>query len=481
MILKEIEVRNYRSVNFLSIPITMVNYGHTYSLLGINESGKSSILKGISLYENTTPKYPEDYFDENEVVGMAFHYKVSEDTMSQLRKKLIAEFNFTKDAALKIIIDNVQVKAYFEPELNAKREFYETIDFKNQMIDGYTLSDSKLVKIDKEDIVSDPLNLRDFFRNHLPQYFWTYTHDVIFWESSDQYLINENIDLVTFAANPEDVSIPLTNCFKLAGIDIKKIKSSIDRLTSAAPIRNLESKLSRIVTDHIKKVWPEHEIQITFEINNGKLSLLVEDEGVMDRAKTTSQRSDGFRQFISFLLTLSTEKVNQKLRPTIMLLDEPEVHLHPQAQINLMNELINISASTEHIVIYATHSNYMIDKRNLERNFTVVKKKNETTVIEQIPSATSSYSEINYIVFNIATNDYHNELYGYLEDVSRDALFAINKVKTWHNEKSNKDEIISLPKYIRNAIHHPENTSNKQFTYNELVNSIKIMRELKYG
>lgn len=480
MILEELEVMNYRSASSVVLPIKSINGGYTYSLLGINESGKSSILKGISLYETTTPKYPEDYFDEDDVTGVTLKYKVSENDLDRLRKKLIDEFGFPKEIATLVNITKVEIQAYFEPEVDAEREFYESIDLKTDIIEGYTLSEGKLTKIAKEDIVSEPLKLSTFFNKFLPKYFWSISHDVIFWESSDQYLINENIDLNSFASAPDEVSIPLTNCFKLSGIEQTKIKKTIEKLNAAAPIRNLESKLSRIVTNHIKEVWPEHKVKITFEINEGKLSLLVEDEGVMDKAKTTIQRSDGFRQFISFLLSLSTERINQKMRPTIMLLDEPEVHLHPQAQINLMNELIKISQSTEHIVLYATHSNYMIDKKNLNRNYTVTKKKNETTVISQIPSASSSYSEINYTVFNIATNDYHNELYGYLEDIMPTKLNGLPATKEWINEKSGKTQMVSSSKYIRNSIHHPENTSNRSFTYKQLVNSIDTMRKLKY-
>ena len=187
-------------------------------------------------------------------------------------------------------------------------------------------------------------------------------------------------------------SIPLTNCFQLAGISVDNISAKIYKLTNPAAISNLESLLSTSVTKHIKKVWPEHPISIKFEINDNNISLLVEDDGVMYKAKTTSQRSDGFRQFISFLLTLSAENQIEELNHTLMLIDEPEAHLHPQAQINLCKELIKITSNgTDNIAFYATHSNYMIDKNNLERNIKVVKKRNGTTLLEYIPASQSSF------------------------------------------------------------------------------------------
>jgi hypothetical protein len=123
----------------------------------------------------------------------------------------------------------------------------------------------------------------------------------------------------------------------------------------------------------------------------------------------------------------------------------------------------------------------MIDKKNLERNIKVTKTKNERTELIQISKSQSSYSEVNYTVFNIVTADYHNELYGYLEDISKAKLESLQKDKKWFNEKLNKGEQVSLSKYIRNSIHHPENTSNKMYTDIQLKKSIEIMRKLKYG
>jgi ABC-type multidrug transport system ATPase subunit len=241
-------------------------------------------------------------------------------------------------------------------------------------------------------------------------------------------------------------------------------------------------KLSDKVTLHINKVWPEHPIKVKFQINSNKLTFLIEDNNVKYKVKTTNQRSDGFRQFISFLLTLSAENLRDELQNSILLLDEPETHLHPSAQINLKNELIKISQNkNNNIVFFATHSNYMIDKENIDRCYKVFKKKNSKTELAKIEKVTSSYSEVNYDVFEIITNDYHNELYGYLEDIEKEKLDSLEKNRKWFNEKIKKIEVVSLQKYIRNSIHHPENTSNKKFTEIELKKSIEIMKKLKYS
>jgi len=48
------------------------------------------------------------------------------------------------------------------------------------------------------------------------------------------------------------------------------------------------------------------------------------------------------------------------------------------------------------------------------------------------------------------------------------------------NKKTNATEDVSLATYIRHSIHHPENTNNAKFTAEELEESIKTLRGLKY-
>ena len=479
MKLENITLSNYRSIHSVQLPIKRVKRSNTYCLFGVNESGKSSFLKGLSLYDEKDLKYPEDYFDDSEPVSLIFEYKTNESNVKVLREKLKSKFDFPKNLLSHISFSKVEIEISHSATAEKERSITETISFKKSKFPNYRLSTEE--KIEKTENKDDVLDLNEFMSEHLPKHFWTYSHNLMLWKATDEFLIKDEIDLDEFMEKPYDVSIPLANSFILAGIPSDKIKDKLSKLKGPTSIRNLESLLSEKVTEHITNVWNNHPIDIKFEINERKITLLVEDVGVKYKAKTTSQRSDGFRQFISFLLSISAENSNDELSDTIMLLDEPETHLHPQAQVDLMNELIKMSMTNDNMVFYATHSNYMIDKRNLERNIKVVKMSNEKTELEYLSQKNSTYSEVNYTVFNIPTSDYHNELYGYLEDVEPKKLNSIEKDRKWINELSGKTETVSLPKYIRNSIHHPENDSNKAFSERQLRKSIEILRKLKYN
>lgn len=479
MELKSITVRNYRSIKDQTFLIKEKDGTHTYTLIGINESGKSSFLTAVSLVDSGNVVYPRDFYDDAKDVEVFLTYTLGKDDNADLASAL-AEKNLEKDLIAQIQVQSVDVCIKSEPSNPSNKKIFDRITFKNTVVSDYTLVENVPVKKNKDgEHPQESLNLEDLFAAQFPKYFWKVSHHITFWKSDEKHLINEQVDLNAFAENPKEVSIPLMNCFALAGID--DIAQEVQKITTnPAEVNNLQEKLSDKVTAHIKKVWSGHHVKIKFQVDNMKLSFLVEDEKVKYMSKTTSQRSDGFRQFISFLLTISAESASKRLSNALLLLDEPETHLHPQAQECLREELIKISKTDEdNIVLFATHSSYMIDRSLLDRCYRVHKQGNRETEITPIEGKISSFAEINYEVFDIPSTDYHNELYGFLEDICTAKLEGLEKSKKWENKKTNKTEDVSLPKYIRNSIHHPENTLNDKYKPEELDASIKTLRKLK--
>lgn len=475
-------IKNFHSIEDETFDIAEVDGTHTFTLIGINESGKSSFLKAVSLIDNDDEKviFPKDYFDEAKSINVTLNYQLEAQEEKEL-KNALTEKGFEKDIFSKVKIDKVAVCATFDPAANAPKKVFDQITFQKKIFEDYTLQGDKPVKKDPQQTQED-FDLEKYFEAQLPKYFWKIAHRIVFWKSDSKHLINEQINLDTFAADSENTSIPLVNCFELAGVGQDDIATQIAKLkTDPAEINNLQEKLGDKVTAHIKKVWPNHPVKIKFQIDNSLLSFLVEDDKVKYKSKTTEQRSDGFRQFISFLLTISAESATNQLSNSLLLLDEPETHLHPQAQEYLKDELIKITRNDENnIVFFATHSNYMIDKDHIERCFRVSKQSNRKTKLEKFEAGQKSYAEVNYEVFDIVSSDYHNELYGFLEDVDGTKLDGLEKSKKWKNKKTNGTEDVSLAKYIRHSIHHPENTLNAKFTPKELQESIEKLRELKY-
>jgi hypothetical protein len=203
-------------------------------------------------------------------------------------------------------------------------------------------------------------------KNQLPQ--------VLFWQYSEKNLLPGSINLDDFVSDP-DTCLPLKNMFALA--DVSNIQKAVSdaRAGSRNTLHNFFAKIAEKTTVHFRSVWKEHR-SIVFELVPDGANLIA---GVREKNRFDfSKRSDGFKRFVSFLLLISAKVKSGELSNTILLIDEPDISLHPSGARFLRDELIEIS-KTNH-VIYSTHSIFMIDRESVDRHI-IVTKKNEKTVI----------------------------------------------------------------------------------------------------
>jgi predicted ATP-dependent endonuclease of OLD family len=184
------------------------------------------------------------------------------------------------------------------------------------------------------------------------------------------------------------ISIPLRNLFHLYGkTDNEQIKQTIERaLKDQARRDELQNKMSSDITKHVNKIWQEHKIKIRVSINGSDCQVHVEDRDKEFAYYKMNQRSDGFKQFISLILSLSTQNASKSLKNCIILIDEPEVHLHPSGVRYMRDEILKIGKNNS--IFVATHSHYMVDTLCPERHWIVTKNKTMTS-ISQISEETS--------------------------------------------------------------------------------------------
>ena len=79
---------------------------------------------------------------------------------------------------------------------------------------------------------------------------------------------------------------------------------------------------------------------------------------------------------------MSLETENRERKNELILIDEPEVHLHPSGIRDLAKELLKIGRNN--YVFLATHSPFMIDKTHKERHFIVKKDNKAITKLKRI-------------------------------------------------------------------------------------------------
>lgn len=180
----------------------------------------------------------------------------------------------------------------------------------------------------------------------------------------------------------------------------------------------------------------------------------------------------------------------------IYAIEEPETSQHTNNQKILIESFKKMSKINNVQVILTTHSAYMVKQLDFD-DLKVIQSNpvDKVLTVEQKFLKYPSLNEVNYLAFNEITEEYHNELYGALQDIAtkedeKNAYekgmekwlesYGVDKSQSYNRKKPNgniETKNVSLPTFIRHIIHHPENSENS-FDRNLLKDSISILRRV---
>lgn len=178
------------------------------------------------------------------------------------------------------------------------------------------------------------------------------------------------------------------------------------------------------------------------------------------------------------------------LENSTIMIDEPELSMHPLWQKKILKyykDLFTTNSQQTAQLFFASHSEAVISEALQDLDNTkviVLKNVNGQVVANCIDTpAVLPYTlaaEVNYQAFGLASTDYHNALYGYIDAEGGKEDFNEKHKDTITNytyEKDGKTKLwnITLTEKIRHIIHHPENKNNS-YTQEELETSINLMR-----
>ncbi len=168
----------------------------------------------------------------------------------------------------------------------------------------------------------------------------------------------------------------------------------------------------------------------------------------------------------------------------IYAIEEPETSQHFKNQRVLMDALIKLSKLKNTQIIITTHSGVVVKKLDYENLRLVLNNTDGEKCVECVKKGMLLYpslNEINYTSFDEITDEYHNELFGFIIEQGWLPEYESGKETRpyirLNKDGSTKNETKTLSHYIRDVYHHPENTNNKKYTDEELSYSIIEMRE----
>lgn len=251
------------------------------------------------------------------------------------------------------------------------------------------------------------------------------------------------------------------------------------------------------ITEILNTQYGNGDVEFNFSLPDPSAFLKAGQISVDDGVKTPlNEKGTGMQRAVAlaaiqvYAKNLIMHPENpEKTKPLFFFIDEPENCLHPIAQKKLIDALVTISSSRQ--IFVSTHSPFILKQFNSENHDLMIFERESGNVKITNSEALSffpwspSWGEINYKAYGIPTIEFHNELYGYLQEkfaVEKEAeveTFLVRRgqlqTKQWTRVRGGTPETpraVTLMTFVRNTIHHPENRQNANFTDAELKKSI---------
>lgn len=374
-------IKNFKGISHVSIDLST---NRILTLVGLNESGKSTILTGANLFYRLIKgeEIQESELNSFRPKGIDFSGEI------EISGSLMFESG-DKDKLKKYIEDKEIGKTLkFPDSFTYTRKFifklHKYTEAKN--ISGFNVMDEstgknlydednelwkELLSFVKDNLIPEVLFYEDFVFDIPDKISFAYTGDLspdLDTQKNQQWQLVLND--VLKAVNPE---------FSSFQENIVSIWNS-DNDTAANRLSSMEGQLNNKITSGWKELFKIPGKKSGNQLLNFKeIKLATNSDGttfqVSFKVKTDSEkeflineRSKGCKWFFSFLLF--TEFRKNRTKNILFLLDEPASNLHSSAQMKIMEAIQDLSIGS--MVIYSTHSHHLINPKWLAGSYVII-------------------------------------------------------------------------------------------------------------
>lgn len=388
--------------NFLSLKeeqTLKLNNGIT-SLIGLNEAGKTSILKAIIKLNGEKIKKEEKNkklkSNESSITG---YFCIGGDEIKNINKGLdpLIQLDESKKYAIEVFVDDEDGVGYNLLYLDEEKK-YVSMDstflniLNGEIVKNISINDSlehkketyqetieyleELIKMDSAN--TDELSQIKEIAEYLNENKWT--------ESIPDY------EFISFSAFRDVLKSKYTidevkkeqkvlNILKIAGIDIEQIDKDITE-NNVFSIQDVENEYAEIATTKFKEIFKQvddnFKLRIKIDSATRSIYFSTQDKTTDNVSIPIDDRSEGFKWYLSIYLTLYNYIENNDTHNKILLLDEPNLYLHAEAQMDLLERVFKKEFKNIQI-IYTTHSPYMIDSANTN-SIKIIEKETQTNI-----------------------------------------------------------------------------------------------------
>jgi predicted ATP-dependent endonuclease of OLD family len=354
-------------------------------LVGINEAGKSNVLKAL-LKVDTSEKISEDDFSRHD---SAFG---SEDASPEIKLTFVPNDEDEKEDLSKIFGHEVTLVVMSKdssgyrlnyPSIDHKKSIYYVVEEVEEVEDlgkDSTAATPAKVATEKALTIEEQGEIRKKVfaavrDTHIPNFvfFDSVNFDEFYLPLNGEVLISE------FVSEPGSM-MPIKNLLLLGGVK----EDTYQNLVASTEIQRIRrDKLLGDVSDEINKkifevAWPVKTVGVKLSAEGDILKIRLHEKGKTSPF-TPGERSRGLQWALAFNVHFLAS-VQDDLQGSVLLIDEPGVFLHVDAQKYLLEKTFEQIVDWGTQIVYTTHLPYLINSQYPER-IRILEKDREDTVI----------------------------------------------------------------------------------------------------
>jgi len=394
MKLKSVKIENYKSFGEENNTLMLEDIN---TIIGKNESGKSNLIDCLS-YIDLTGINDDDFFKKfnkntngTPVISVQLipdkeeieKYKIKGETNIILTDKydisIMGSFsemihnnkNFQKNRE-KLNNLNIDVVNILN-EQNQRNNYNNIIkminDAENKMFINHTYIDYILNKIsnnsDYEEfstILNECVSYLKEIQSLLPK-FIKITDESLKSKYTLKYLDDDTTSKVMLNH--------LLNCINMNFNELRGYWNITNEADKENFSESFNEKLDKII-NNFNNFYTQEKVIMKAKFENDSLNFIIK---TTKKYLNFEERSNGLKWYLNMYIQILSKTNNSIINNYIILIDEPGVYLHVNAQKEIL-KLFEDFSSKNNQVIYTTHSPFMIYEKKLHRTRLIIKDEN---------------------------------------------------------------------------------------------------------
>lgn len=437
MEISHLSIKNFKSIRFMELP----KISNALILVGKNNAGKSSVLHALRAVEGSYEITLDDFNESMQNIEIEITLSFAEDDLQILHK-------------------NGFVSQYKKFDL-WKKEFCNRLpSYRNGELSFTFIANKEGTKRYFDGIKKHNKYISQIF----PTIYFIGTEREFKKIQDDLFILQEDNLLKIMRTNccMFDEAKPCKHCFHCIGLINQKTPKELNAFEAS---KLFEYKLYQMNIDQFEKQINEsfHKNggyeEILFSMNYDVNQMLQVEAEAYNKERDSSisvEKLGRGMKSIYMLSLLEAYVADKNSLPSIIMVEEPEMFLHPQLQKISSEILYRLSQKNQ--VIFTTHSPHLLSNFGsrqicqiiLDENFySIARKKTKiSTILDDLGYSAADLMNVNFVFIvegkqdkyrlPLLLNHYYSEIYDENGNLNRVAIITTNSctnIKTYANLK----------------------------------------------